>query len=205
MSPTTPTSLNPSQAVERIREIIVGRHLDKLEHRVARLETGTPPQGSLPSQWEDRLCTSEARLEALQESVKRLADSHSEDAEIRSARQQLEIQRLASQIQQVAALKSAEATQPSIDRLESKIGTWLANWQSSLQSHLTDREAKISSELRQEVATLWENTESQLTRLQSRAVDRDSIEERFSRIAAAARALAECASPASSGTAAPTP
>jgi hypothetical protein len=205
MSPTPPTLLNPSQAVERIREIIVGRHLDKLEQRVARLESGVSPQSALPSQWEDRLCTSEARLEALQESVQRLTETQREDTEIRSARQQLEIQRLASQIQQVAALKSTEAAQPSIDRLESKIGTWLSNWQNALQAHLTDRDAKISHELRQEVATLWESTESQITRLQSRAVDRDFIEERFSRIAAAARALAECASPDPSGTAAPTP
>lgn len=205
MSPTSSTSLNPSQAVERIREIIVGRHLDKLEQRVARLESGVPPQGSLPGQLEDRLCTSEAKLEALQHTVQRIADSQREDTEIRDARQQLEIQRLASQIQQVAALKSADAAQPAIDKLEYKLGTWLTNWQSALQSHLTEREARMSRELREEVATLWENTESQITRLQSRTVDRDFIEERFSRIAAAARALAECVSPASSGSTAPTP
>jgi hypothetical protein len=67
----------------------------------------------------------------------------------------------------------------------------------------------MATQLREEVATLWEHTESQLTRLQSRAIDRDQLEERFKRIAEAARALAESAYPTAptpaSGTATPTP
>jgi small-conductance mechanosensitive channel len=198
MSPT-PSPLNPSQAVERIREIIVGRHLERLEHRVARLETAPPasatPQGPASSSLEDRLCGHEARLEALQESVQRLADSNRLDSEQRTALQREEIQRLAAQIQQVAALKAAETAQPAVERLESRIGTWLSSWQSSLQSHLNERDLRLTTQLRGEVATLWESTESQLTRLESRTLDHKMIEERFSRIAAAARALAESASP----------
>jgi hypothetical protein len=206
MSPTPPSPLNPSLAVERIREIIVGRHLEKLEQRVARIEsTGPPSHGQVPSQWEDRLCTNEARLEALQHTVQRLADSSREESENRTLQQREEIQRLAAQIQQVAALKAAETAQPAISQLESRIGNWLTNWQGSLQTHLNDRETRIASQLRQEVASLWESTESQITRLQSRAIDRDLIEERFSRIAAAARALAESASPTASGTEYATP
>jgi chromosome segregation ATPase len=198
MSPTPPTPLNPSQAVERIREIIVGRHLDKLEARVARLESAAV-RGSVPASWEDRLCTSEARLEALQQSLQRLAESSREDIEQHTRQQQAEIQRLAAQIQQVAALKAAESAQPAVDRLEQKLGTWLSNWQGALQSHLNEREQRMAAELRQEVAALWENTESQITRLQSRAIELDRVDERFRRIAAAARALAECAMPSSSG------
>ena len=44
---------------------------------------GSP--GQIPSQWEDRLCTSEARLEALQQTVQRLADSTREESESRTA------------------------------------------------------------------------------------------------------------------------
>lgn len=206
MSPTPPSPLNPSLAVERIREIIVGRHLEKLEQRVARIESSGPPShGQVPSQWEDRMCTNEARLEALQHTVQRLADSSREESENRTLQQREEIQRLAAQIQQVAALKAAETAQPAISQLESKIGNWLTNWQGALQTHLNDRETRIASQLRDEVASLWENTESQITRLQSRMIDRDMIEERFSRIAAAARALAESASPTASGTEYATP
>ena len=102
-------------------------------------------------------------------------------------------------------MKAAETQQSGNPAVEQKIGTWLSNWQGALQTHLNDREQRIATQLREEIATLWENTESQITRLQSRTVDRDAIEERFSRIAAAARALAECAAPPTSGTEYPTP
>ena len=214
MSLTPPTSNNPSQAVERIREIIVGRHLEKLEQRVARLEA-TASSAPMPAAWEDRMCTNEAHVEALKENLRRLGDSTREDAEQRALAQRAEIQRLAAQIQQVAAAKAVESSQPAIDRLEHKIGTWLSNWQSSLNAHLNEREHRLSTQIRQEMASLWESTESQITKLQSRMVDtkeieerftklqsrmvdNHEIEERFSRITAAALALAECASPLNS-------
>ncbi len=196
MSPTPP--LNPSQTVERIREIIVGRHLERLEQRVVRLETPAAPAPGL-SHLEDRLCTNEARLEALKDNVQRFADSNREQTEARFNQHREEIQRLAAQIQQVAAIKSAEAAPAAVNQLEHKIGGWLTDWQNSFHVQLNDRDHRLASQLRAEVASLWENTESHLTRLESRAIDRDSIEERFSRIALAARALAECASPTPTG------
>lgn len=192
MSPTPP--LNPSQTVERIREIIVGRHLERLEQRVVRLETTATPAPVTPH-LEDRLYANEAHLEALKENVQRFADSSREQTEARFNQHREEIQRLAAQIQQVAAMKSAETAPTAVNQLERKIGGWLTDWQSSFHRQLNDRDQHLASQLRSEVASLWENTEAQITRLESRAIDRDSLEERFSRIALAARALAECASP----------
>lgn len=183
MSPT-PIPINPSQTVERIREILVGRQLDRIEQRVSRLESGPSAATRPAGLFEDRLFANEAQIEAIRENVHRHSDMHRE-----------EIRRLAKQIQQVAAEKAAAATQPEILRLENKVATWLTHWQKAFQAHLHERDQRLTSQLREEVAALWENTESQITRLESRAVDRDAIEERFSRIALAARALAECASP----------
>lgn len=198
MTPTPPP-LNPSQAVERIREIIVGRHLDRLEQRVARLETTgspAPAQATAPTKHlEDRLFAHEAQLEALKDNVHRFVTSTRDQTEMRLSQQREDTQRLAAQIQQVAALKSSESPAPIIQQLEQKIGNWLTHWQNSFHLQLNDRDQRLTTQIRGEVATLWENTESQITRLESRAADRDSIEERFSRIALAARALAECASP----------
>jgi hypothetical protein len=199
MSPSS-SPTNPSQAVERIREIIAGRQFERLEQRLARLESMEPLGSQVSVPWEERLCTSEARLEALQHSLQRLVDTTREEVEIRSSQQRAEIQRLAAQIQQVAAAKSAEAREQSAVReLEGRIGTWLTSWQGALQSHLNERDHRLADQLRGEVATLWENIEGQITRLQSRSTDREWIEERFARIAAAARALAESASPSSTG------
>jgi ElaB/YqjD/DUF883 family membrane-anchored ribosome-binding protein len=196
MSPPPP--LHPSQTVERIREIIVGRHLERLEQRVVRLET-TVPSAPVASHLEDQLCANEARLEALKENVHRLADSNREQTEARFHQHREEIQRLAAQIQQVAAIKAAETAPAAVNQLERKIGSWLTDWQTSFHGQLNERDHRLASQLRAEVASLWENTESHLTRLESRSIDRDSVEERFSRIALAARALAECASPTSTG------
>lgn len=203
MSPTAPP-LNPSQTVERIREIIVGRQFERLEQRVAKLESMEPRgDAAAPAPWENRLCTSEARLEALQHSLQRLSEATREEVEIRSARQHAEIQRLSAQIQQVAAMKSAEQHEhAAVRELEGRIGAWLTSWQGGLNSHLNERDNRLADQLRGEVAALWENTEAQITRLQSqqnRANDRQWIEERFARIALAARALAECASPSVPG------
>lgn len=204
MSPPSPSPINPSLAVERIREIIVGRHLERIEQRVAQLESCAPPAGPPASQWEDRLCTAEARLEALQESVQRLNETVRDEAGLRHELQREEIQRMANQIQQIAATKAAEAALPPIQQLESRLGAWLGNWQTALQRHLDERENRLATQLRSEVANLWEHTESQITHLQSRTLDRAQIEDRFSRIASAARALADCAA-AAAGSASPTP
>ncbi|MEX1115723.1 MAG: hypothetical protein WEB53_10775 [Akkermansiaceae bacterium] len=196
MSPThPPTPLNPSQAVERIREIIVGRHLERLEQRISQLESAGPMPAAAPlPRMEDRVLASEAKLEALQDHVQRLGTSSREATEHQLSQQQ-ETQRLAQQIQQVAAMKATDTALPAINQLERKIGTWLVAWQNSFQTQLNDNNHPIAHQLRSEVVTLWENTESQLTRLESRLMDRDVIEERFRKIAAAARALADSASP----------
>jgi hypothetical protein len=196
MSSPSPT-FNPSQTVERIREIIVGRHLERLEQRVARLEThGVANLGAASAvHLEDRLLANEARIEALKENVDRFSAGRQEQSEMQIAKYREETQRLAAQIQQVASLKATESAMPAVQQLEQRIGTWLTDWQSSFHVQLNERDQRLASQLRNEVAALWESTESQLTRLESRAIDRDSVEERFSRIALAARALAECASP----------
>ncbi len=198
MSPH-PSPINPSQTVERIREIIVGRQFERLEQRIARIEAGVRPGTqqfpAAPGLFEDRLFANEAQIVALKQSVHRLGDAQREQTEARFNQHRDEIQRLSGQIQQLAAVKAAPPSQPEITVLESKVSGWLQAWQGSIQTHLADRDHQLVTQLRNEFAAVWEQTESQMTRLESRAVDRDTIEERFRRIALAARALAECASP----------
>lgn len=193
MSTTLP-ALNPSQTVEKIREIIVGRHLEKLELRVVQLEASGPKATAIiPSatHLEDRLIAQEARIEAIQHNVSRLTESTpAHDLRLNEYRE--ETQRLANQIQQIAAIRSAEAAAPPGHQLERKIGNWLTDWQASFHNQLRDRDQRFTQQLRSEVASLMEKTESKLTRLENRIMDRELIEERFCKIATAARALAEC-------------
>ncbi|MEP2774765.1 MAG: hypothetical protein ABJQ29_16415 [Luteolibacter sp.] len=191
MSPTPPT-LNPSQAVERIREIIVGRHLERLEGRVARLESAPAAiaQNPSPDIFEDRLLTTEARVEALQDHLQRFELSR-EELEQAAAMQREDAQRLASQIQEIARLKADTTVIPAVDKLERKLGAWLTDWQKSLQDRLDGRDRDLSEKMNADLVELKEGLEKRLSDVERRVPE--NLGEGFGRIAEAAKALAESA------------
>lgn len=189
----TPATLNPSQTVERIREIIVGRHLEKLEGRVARLESrpvpAVPQPASAPHIFEDRLLSTEARVEVLQDQVQRI-DVLREETERIAAQHRQEAQRLAMQIHEIAREKAESAALPAVEKLEHKLGTWLTEWQKSLHVRLENRDRDLWEKVGAELTEMREGIEKRFAEVESRVpVD---VEDRFNRIAAAARALAEC-------------
>ncbi len=201
MIPISP-SLNPSQAVERLREIIVGRQFEQFEKRIRQLEIAGPPTGltsATSEDFDDRLSVNEALMEArfqsMHENVQQLVAKVREQTEHLLTQQREATLQLTGQVQQLVSAQSSEISADMIRQLEQKIEVWLTNWQNFIHLQLNERDQNISAHLHREVATLWENTESQITALQSRAANWDTIEQRFSRIALAARALAECASP----------
>jgi hypothetical protein len=193
MSPTPPT-LNPSQTVERIREIIVGRHLEKLEGRVARLESQPAPAvtnpAPIPAIFEDRLLSAEARVEALQDHVHRIEGLREETEHIAAIHRQ-EAQRLASQIHEIAREKAEATALPAVESLERKLGAWLNEWQKSLQLRLENRDRDLVETVRAEISAMQGGIEKRFTELESKVPM--NVEDRFIRIAAAARALAESA------------
>ncbi len=193
MSPEAPT-LNASQAVERIREIIVGRHLERLEQRVARLEASDAPVVSYP-ELDERVLLAEARVEALQHSVTRLTDNTRDELERRNYLQREEIQRLAQQIQQVAATRPATADPaPAVQQLEQKLGIWLTVWKNSFQQHLDSRDQQISKHIQNELNVLKTSLDERFDDFEGRYPDSRQLELRFKRIADAARALADSVS-----------
>jgi hypothetical protein len=201
MIPISPPP-NPSQAVERLREIIVGRQFEQFEQRIRRLEIAGPSTGltsATSEDFDDRLSASEAlmeaRFESMHENMQQLVVKAREQTEHLLTQQREATLQLTGQVQQLVEAQSSEISADMIRQLEQKIGAWLTNWQNFIHLQLNERDQNISAHLHREVATLWENTESQITALQSRAANWDTIEQRFSRIALAARALAECASP----------
>ncbi len=189
MSPET-SPLNASQAVERIREIIVGRHLERLEQRVARLEASDTPATVHPH-LDERVLMTEARVEALQHSVSRLTDNTRDELERRNYLQREEIQRLAQQIQQVAATRAATDHGPAVQQLEQKLGGWLESWKTAIQQHLDARDQRISGHIQTELKTLKASIDGRFTEFEGRFPDNRQIEQRFRKIAEAARALAD--------------
>lgn len=194
MSPETST-LNASQAVERIREIIVGRHLERLEQRVARLESSDAPASPRYSDFDARVLVAEARIEALQGSLSRLAEGSREEIERHHHLQREEIQRLAQQIQQVAAIRTADTQgNAAVEQLEQRLGGWLNHWKSAIQQHLDVRDHQIAAHIQAELRTLQAAIDRRLIDLETKLPDGKAIELRFKRIADAARAFAEATS-----------
>lgn len=188
MSPTTTT--HPSQAVERIREIIVGRRLDHLENRLARVEAHANQSAADPAA-ESRLVSAEAQLESLRDNVRKLADRTRDDAAQRDARHREEIQRIATLIQQSSSLRTEPVTPQATARLEQKISTFLSNWQASLQQHLTHRETLLTDHLNQELTKLRGWAEARIAASTAQTVTTPEMSGHFARIAAAAQSLAD--------------
>ncbi|MBC7981414.1 MAG: hypothetical protein H7Y36_12700 [Armatimonadetes bacterium] len=196
MSPTPPT-LNPSQTVERIREIIVGRHLERLEGRIARLEASPAVTPVIPDHpvFEDRILITEAKVEALKDQVERIESSREDNEQI-AALQRQEAQRLASQIQEAAREKAHTTALTVVGQLEKKLGVWLTNWQKSLHVRLDNRDQKLAEQLRTELAVMRQGLEKRISEVNSRIPE--NLDDRFNKIASAARALADSASSFSS-------
>jgi len=189
MSPT-PSTLNPSQTVERIREIIVGRHLERLEGRVARLESSPRPARENPEApiFEDRLMIAEAKVEALQEHVHRIEGTRGDSFQLAAGHRE-EARRLAAQIHEIARAKADESALPAIGNLERKLGVWLTDWQKSLHIRLEDRDHRFGEKMEADLRILRESLEIRLSNLESGAPA--FVGERLDKIAEAARALAE--------------
>lgn len=195
MSPPNPSiSPAPSQAVERIREILVGRQLERIELRISHLEN-QPLSGNPGGNWNERLCAQEAKTETLQDALQRITRQSDEENQRRETVHREEIQRISNQVQQVAASRTSQTQSEDVARLEQKVGGWLHNWHKAFQEHLNSRDQKLLAGIRSEVAMLWESTEGELTRLRSQAVETTEINERLERVAQAARQLAEAAAP----------
>lgn len=188
MSPNTQIP-SPSHAVERIREIIVGRQLDRLEQRVALLEQTIPGDAAA---WtcEPRLEAVEAQVEAIQDRLHRLSEGYRHETEARDSRHQEEIRRLADRIQSSAA---GIASPDAIPRIEAKLGQWLSDWQSTALRRADQRENLLISHLRAELVKFRDWVSSEAAAQNQLKADRAELEQRFAKVAAAARALAEAA------------
>jgi hypothetical protein len=137
--------------VERMREIIVGRQLGKVEQRLDRLEqqvTQTVPLPDAIMRMEDM----EARFEALRDALQHQMDHMRRELGGEMVHRKQEVRRLAEQIQHSAQAKMTTlASQQEIASLESRLVHWLTSWQQSVELHVEQRERWLVGQLREEL------------------------------------------------------
>lgn len=183
------SSFNPSAQVERVREIIVGRQLGRVEQRLERLE-GFLTNPQLPQQdVSSRLENIEAQLEAANARMEKQVASVRLDFSGEIANRKAEAHRLAEQIQnQVQAKQEQARNLQSVQELDQNIRTW----QSALQSHLEQRESWLIGKLRDELERQRKEISNKIAELETTQNSQNKFHrEQAQKIAQAAQALLE--------------
>lgn len=138
--PQSPPENSSTREVERLREILVGRPLQAIEERLARLEHSLPPMPldgeSEAAHPTDRLAREvrELRAEFEGERLRQINETH----------------RLAREIQAVAASRREIAERARRD-VEANLHPWLTRWQSQVEADWQTREDRLVEALRAEL------------------------------------------------------
>lgn len=154
MNHRNPTNAPTSSQLERVREIIVGRQLGKVEQRLQRLEEhafAAVADDSISAS-QDRIEALEARFEAVRDAMQHQVDQIRFEFGGEMDHRKHEVRRLAQQIQQAAQAKQAPAvTLPDLAAAEHRLVAWVSAWQQSLEQHLVRRENWLIGQLREEL------------------------------------------------------
>jgi hypothetical protein len=154
MTPRNPTNAPTSSQLERVREIIIGRQLGKVEQRLQRLEERTQvavSDGTVSSS-QERIEALEARFEAVRDAMQHQVDQIRFEFGGEMDHRKHEVRRLAEQIQQAAQAKLPPAvTVPDLAATENRLVAWVSAWQQSLEQHLVRRENWLIGQLREEL------------------------------------------------------
>lgn len=154
MTPRNPTNAPTSSQLERVREIIIGRQLGKVEQRLQRLEERTQVAASdgTVTEAQERIEALEARFEAVRDAIQHQVDQIRFEFGGEMDHRKHEVRRLAEQIQQAAQAKQPPAvTAPDLAAAENRLVAWVSAWQQSLEQHLVRRENWLIGQLREEL------------------------------------------------------
>lgn len=174
-----------------MREIIVGRQLARVEQRLDRLEHFVE-QPALPQQDTiHRIEHLEAQFEAARDHVQHQVDQIRLEFGGEIANRKSEVHRLAEQIQQAA---QARLQANAAGDVEQRVGSWLGQWQKSLENHLEQRENWLIQQLRAELQQLRQHMNQQWQQWNAQNHQQSQVHQaKIQQIADAARALAESA------------
>jgi len=140
--------LQPARQVERIREILVGRQMQSVEHRLERLEQQLTP---MPVDADGSVF--ETRLEENRRETREALREMQDHVDAERLRLHEETRRLAARIESVARARH-EAAEEARRALEADLRPWFEQWQEGLRQHLEQREQWLIGELRGELDRL---------------------------------------------------
>ena len=179
-------SLNPSQQVERIREILVGRQMQQVEERLAKMEShlaqaGPSSAGSAGSESFQRLQT--AQSNELHETQK-LRKQVQEESQLHSQ----QIENLAQSLN--AASEKLDAASAGLARQDQHLGSHLTKHlediSAAMAARIDARVREILSHLQHEIGQWKHQIDRDMNSVRTTMVDRQELKNRLARLASAA-------------------
>lgn len=177
--PPTPPIPSPSQQVERIREILVGRQMQSVEQRLNRLEQQLQPMPVAGTGDLDEL-----RAEQ-KEAFTRIRD----ELDGEKLRQLEETRRLSLQIQSIARQRREIAEEARLSVIDA-LKPGFERWQQSFLRYLDERESQLSKTVEDRIESLRSELKSPATPL-----DQPGVRQAIQEFAGAARRLSEALTP----------
>lgn len=187
--PHPSTAPQTARQVERIREILVGRQMQEVEQRLARLEKHLRP---MPA--DEAAGTLDARLAAFQRHQEERLIRLRDEVDAGRLQQFEEIRRLAQQVQSLAREQHGQGGDGGDGgELEQRLGRWMQSWQDDLQRYLKEREDYLVGQLRAELDRLraWTRSETERLSGSAGAAPTERYRQSFQRLAEFAQAMAD--------------
>jgi len=172
---------NPSQHVERIREILVGRQLQQVEDRVRRLEEGLE---SGRARNEDAA----TRVREAQSSILKQAEELRREIQRENNLRNSQYQQLTRQLEQ--ASERIQATSAEMQRhdarLERHLSSQLEGISAAMPARIDASVREILHHLQSEIVHWKNQVDRNMQTMRHEGVTRAELKERFARLASAA-------------------
>lgn len=173
------TKFNPSQQVERIREILVGREMGRIERRLVDLENSTT--ATTPFRREPEV---ERRMATTQQSLLRETQELKVRLQKETAARQQQIAQLAQKISQGSAgTPMGLAEQSSIER---HVSDRMEKVAAEMTSLIDARTREILHHLQNEILQWKNQMDRDLQSIRDVKADKKDLSSRFARLASAA-------------------
>lgn len=176
-------SLNPSQQVERIREILVGRQMHQVEDRLRDMESRLAGGGGGSADRASFQRLQQAHSTLLQQ-TQELKEQIREESQLRSQ----QITHLAQHLD--TATRKLDAASAGLERQDRQLGGHLSKHleeiSAAMAARIDARVREILHHLQHEIGQWKNQVDRDLHTVRDTMVDRGELKSRFARLAAAA-------------------
>lgn len=175
------TKFNPSQQVERIREILVGREMGRIERRLNELETSSPSTTSFR-----RETDGDQRVAATQQFLARETQELKIRLQKETAARQQQMVQLTEKLTRERAVPTGALSLSDENSIEQHLSERMETLASEMTALIDARTREILHHLQNEILQWKNQMDRDLQSIRDVKADKKDLSTRFSRLASAA-------------------